>query len=548
VQSQKIQQLKGFNILMAVGLVCLLLLLCAAAFVPKASHLFGARAATAVPLWAMLLAMVSVAALGTVVLFLQRRCKQLEAEKGEDNHAALHDAMTGAANRRQFEQVLDQLTADNTPEHALLMIDLDRFKPVNDLYGHAAGDALLQGISNGLEKVGTANDLVARLGGDEFAMLLKKTNKKAAANTALAALHFVTKYRLNWEGQRISVGASIGLVQIDRKGLTQMNLLTAADEALYAAKEAGRGAVFAATLNKDTSKPPIIVRVDAGTPKPVSSDKSHEPSDGRQQELLAQEMACLTSPDAKLAGSNRQGSRRRHEIAHWINAEPQTIGDAMSPGMLVRELIDDATARSDGGADFARWVLIMAIDAASRFSPSNLNRIGFVLPIPARAVVVVPNLAEELMRLNAMSSLPIRHLTFVLHNVAPVYESPALAEFHERLKASDVRLGFEIRSSTLDVLAPLRTVAYDELHLGRELTKNVQPGTSGRAAVEGLLNVAEQSGAAVVASGVSSVEDVRQLGLMGVDRFYGPVVGPGRKLDEVLHDLVEKRKAYRRSA
>jgi len=107
---------------------------------------------------------------------------------------------------------------------------------------------------------------------------------------------------------------------------------------------------------------------------------------------------------------------------------------------------------------------------------------------------------------------------------------------------SDVRLAFEIRASTLDVLAPLRTVPYEELHLGRELLKNIQPGTSGKAAVEALLTVAEQSETIVVASGVNTVEDVRQLATMGIDRFHGPVVGEGDVLLNVLQEIANRPK------
>jgi len=540
VHLPSIKLIGGSLLRAAVGLVCLLGILAVVAVVLNDGNPLSLKGGGTSVL--LTLAILTVIVLAAAVVFLQVRLSQLERARGVDNHAALHDPMTGAANRRNFELQLNQMIAEKKPAHALLMIDLDRFKPVNDLYGHAAGDALLQGISTGLARVAGANDIVARLGGDEFAMLLRQTTPKASAASALAALDFVSKYRLTWQGQRVSVGASIGIVLIDRRGLKPMDLLTAADEALYSAKEAGRGAVFAAVLAKDVSQPVTLIRIDAGTPEPVRSARSHEPLDGRRQVLLGTEMACLSSPQPSSNASSRRGSRRRHEIGFWVNAEPQTIGDAQSPGILMRELLDDASARSDGGADLARWMLIMALDAASRLTPTKISRIGIVLPIPARAVVVVPDLADELMRINALAHLPIRHLTFVLHNVAPVYDNPAIAQFHQRLKVSDVRLAFEIRASTLDVLAPLKTVPYDELHLGRELLKNVQPGTSGRAAVEAIVTVADKSGTTVVAAGVSNVDDARQLALMGVDRFYGSFAGKPDILLKILQNIANRPK------
>jgi len=87
------------------------------------------------------------------------------------------------------------------------------------------------------------------------------------------------------------------------------------------------------------------------------------------------------------------------------------------------------------------------------------------------------------------------------------------------------------------VLAPLRHTQYDEVHLGRELSRNLKPGTSGYAAVESLLTVADQSGTTVVASDVESSDEIRHLGMMGVNRFSGPFVNEPQPLSEVLIEL-----------
>ena len=502
----------------------------------------------AAPLSIVLVALLAIGALGVALIRLQRRCETLQHARDVDNHAALHDPLTGAANRRHFERRLDEMVADAEHGHVLLMIDLDRFKPVNDLYGHAAGDALLQEIATGVRRLTRPGDLVARLGGDEFALLLAGTTPPAAERTALAVLQFVTKFRLNWEGQRIGVGASIGLVAIrasegDRPAQTPSSLLAAADGALYAAKEAGRGAVFAADTPSSGNDEPVPRRLDAGTPEPVSSARSHEPGDGRRQELHGTVLACLDETEKSAAesfdGDRRRGSRRRRRVAHWLALEPLTVGSAASPGMSMRELLDDAAARADGGADLARWVLVMALESAARLTPTMVSRIGFVLPIPARAIVTVPTLADEILRYNALARRPLRHLTFVLHDIAGVYDDPALVRFHERMRQSGVRIGFEIRASTLDVLAPLRHVPYDELHLGRELVRNLRPGGSGYAALETLLTLADRSATTLVATGVDSPETLGHLGAMGVDRFAGPAVGETARLDALLQGLGE---------
>ena len=520
-----------------IGLSLLLLLLTVATFLPRFefSNLPGGEAGEA-PLLVLVFALLIIAALGLAVIYLRLQCRALEVARNADNHAALHDPMTGSANRRHFEQRLKQFVDDKSPSHSLMMIDLDRFKPVNDLYGHAAGDALLKDIATGFYRVVGPNDLVARLGGDEFALLLKDTSVLNAERTALAVLDFVKKYRLNWQGQRVSVGTSIGLIHIDQAGLTPATLMAAADEALYAAKEAGRGAVFSANFASTESDELSFQRIDASRPEAESSTKSHLPEDGRRQELYGVAMASL---QPKMPGylKNRMGSRRRHIVSQWVMVEPLTIGDGITPGVKMRELLEDAAAHGDGGADLARWILLMALESASRLSPTALGCIGFVLPIPARAVAAVPDLAADLMRINALAHNPIRHLTFVLHNLATMYDSPSIEKFHHGLHSRGARLGFEIRASTLDVMAPLRHAPYDELHLGRELSKNFRSGTSAYAAVEALLTFAEQNNTTVVASNVDTEEELRHLAMIGVSRFSGPVINEPKPLHDVLQSL-----------
>lgn len=483
-----------------------------------------------------LVSLLMVAVFGGVLLTMKTRLRDIEVERGVDSHAALHDSLTSAANRRHFETRLGQLLEDGNLSHTLLMIDLDRFKPINDLYGHAAGDALLREITLGLKRLVHHTDLVARLGGDEFAILLPDTSTTKAEQTALAVLRFVTKFRLTWEGERLSVGASIGLVNIDQTGLTSATLLAASDEALYAAKEAGRGAIFAADVHVESGDATTFRRIDSEVTEAFASKRSHEPEDGRKQQACAMLMTNL-EPDNAVDRRRAHGARRRHEVKHWISIEPQTIGDRIIPGMLMRELVSDAITKKDGGADFVRWVMAMALDAASRLTPASVGRVNFVLPVPARAFVVVPGLAEELLRSNALALVPIRHITFILHGVEKVYDSPILKEVHQRFNDSDFHLGYEIRADNLEVLAPLRYIPFTEVHLGRELIRKLRPGSSDNATLDALLAVMDSTGTTLVAACVDTQEEVDLLTSKGIKRFSGPVTGSLRPLHDVLAGL-----------
>jgi len=159
---------------------------------------------------------------------------------------AHHDALTGLPNRTLF---FDRLTHDVAQAKryghpmALLYIDLDRFKPINDTLGHDAGDALLKEVANRLVESVRRSDTVARVGGDEFALLLPGCPPERAMVVAERIRALVEAYRLHWEGVAHGVGASIGMVHDDGSFETSDAVIAAADAACYAAKRSGRNRV-----------------------------------------------------------------------------------------------------------------------------------------------------------------------------------------------------------------------------------------------------------------------------------------------------------------
>lgn len=155
-----------------------------------------------------------------------------------------HDALTGLANRPAFDTLLVDTTAlAATTPFCALFIDLDHFKQVNDTGGHAAGDAVLRDIAKALVSQVRKSDTVARLGGDEFAIVLSECPLDHARTIAEKIRVAVVDYRLEWEGNTFSVGASIGLVRVDAGFETAKDVLAAADSACYAAKHRGRNCV-----------------------------------------------------------------------------------------------------------------------------------------------------------------------------------------------------------------------------------------------------------------------------------------------------------------
>jgi diguanylate cyclase (GGDEF)-like protein len=158
-------------------------------------------------------------------------------------HLAFHDPLTGLANRTKFNQKGEELLSQRTNDAALLMIDLDRFKSVNDSFGHAAGDRLLKLAASRMSAHVRADDLLARIGGDEFAILLAaQDNSREAAISLAARLIEVLAHPFELEGRQALVGASIGIALRTDKADSIEALLHQADLALYEVKASGRNA------------------------------------------------------------------------------------------------------------------------------------------------------------------------------------------------------------------------------------------------------------------------------------------------------------------
>jgi diguanylate cyclase (GGDEF)-like protein len=183
--------------------------------------------------------------LGAVLVF--QDITHARALQKELAHSAMHDGLTGLPNRVAFDRALT-VAADQARhelrEHALCFIDLDRFKPVNDTAGHAAGDALLQQIGHAIRRACRSQDFVARIGGDEFALLLADCSLLGARKAAQQVIDSIRGVRFTWQGKTYDIGASVGIAAITARSPHLTELVNQADTACYAAKAGGRNRVM----------------------------------------------------------------------------------------------------------------------------------------------------------------------------------------------------------------------------------------------------------------------------------------------------------------
>ena len=184
--------------------------------------------------------------LGTVLIFHDvTESKRLMRRLG---YEASHDALTGLVNRREFEirlgRALERACSTSGGNAALLYLDLDQFKIVNDTCGHSAGDELLKLLANSYAEHVRERDTLARIGGDEFALIVEHSDVSEALAVAQKILDATRNFRYVCKGRMFQLGVSIGLTQIDRTSVSVEEAMRSADHACYIAKERGRNRIY----------------------------------------------------------------------------------------------------------------------------------------------------------------------------------------------------------------------------------------------------------------------------------------------------------------
>jgi len=178
-------------------------------------------------------------------LALEEEIRQRKSAEEQLKHTATHDSLTGLPNRSVFVDLLNHAIACRkrrpNQQFAILFLDLDRFKMVNDSLGHHAGDLLLQMVASELNNIVRGKDTVARLGGDEFVILIEDLDSKEEAYDVAKRITDFLKKPFVIEGQTVFIGTSIGLLFSDERYESADNMLRDADTAMYHAKDSGKG-------------------------------------------------------------------------------------------------------------------------------------------------------------------------------------------------------------------------------------------------------------------------------------------------------------------
>jgi len=269
------------------------------------------------------------------------------------SYEASHDALTGLVNRREFELRLQralELTHATGATHAVLYMDLDRFKTINDSCGHVAGDELLRQLGQQLSQRVRALDVVARLGGDEFAVLLHNCGPNDAMQVANGLLQSVSQFQFVWGTRTFNLGISIGLVAVHAQMRRLAQVMSAADAACYAAKDNGRHRV-------------VMFEEDAAA---ISRRDSEVEWVGRAKRALTDNKLFLEAqPIVPLQVDGR-------ELPHYevLVRMRDDSGRTVPPGAFL-----PAVERSNLSVRYDRWIIMHALQWLAR-NPAALGRMS----------------------------------------------------------------------------------------------------------------------------------------------------------------------------
>ncbi|MDB1088381.1 diguanylate cyclase [Streptomyces sp. ACA25] len=425
-------------------------------------------------------------------------------------HNASHDPLTDLPNRALFtERVrLAIKGCRGGAEAAVFYIDLDGFKAINDTVGHQAGDDLLVHAARRLTDSVRAGDTTARLGGDEFAALImgdpgdpgsrgrsRESRILEIAERVRAALS--EPYRV--EGTEIRVAASIGIAFAE-SGSTPGSLLRNADQAMYRAKQAGKG------------------RVELFSPRQPTAAGRSRAAGGLRGALRPGEFTLLHQPVLDLAAGRVTAVSAR---VRWVSGGPLRSASVEYRGQGHREPAGLVPAQATGrGAVGSHWLLEEAVAQAGRW-----HREGRAVPVGVRVPAV--RLADRSLAAGGVEDLLARHglgpqsLTLQLSDAESALASEELRRRVTDLSRLGVGIALDGFGSSSAAATALHRLPADEIQLARELTDGLPDSPRLSTVTAALLRMAEDLGVVSVADGVDRPEQAQALRTLGCTRGQG---------------------------
>jgi diguanylate cyclase (GGDEF)-like protein len=450
-----------------------------------------------------------IARLGGVVSDLRSTLRQRQRLERELEHRALHDPLTGLANRVLFSDRLGRALAQRDERVAALFLDLDDFKTINDTHGHQAGDELLGAVAEVLRRNVRPEDTVARLGGDEFAILVERGASEGTARVLADRLLTALRRPVRVAGRDRAISASIG-ISLGTSGVADAEtLMREADIAMYVAKGEGKGgsSIF------DPRTHASVVR-SIGLREDLERAIRH-----RQFELQYQPMVDTGS--GELAAVEAL-VRWRHPVRGLLGPN-EFIGVAESTGSIIalgQWIFEEACRQA------AAWSRAGSPLADGRFMSINLSTIQ----------LTHPGFVEFVFDTVERAGLPPgKVLVEVTESANP--DADAVVETLRQLHAHGIRLAIDDFGTGYASMGRLLRTPFEMIKIDQSLVSLVATDPRAESVVTGITDLARRLGAVCIAEGVEDAEQLvrlRQMGCQLAQGFHFSSALPPAELEALL--------------
>lgn len=427
---------------------------------------------------------------------------------------ASHDAMTGLFNRAEFEKRLSQAmesAKQSSLQHALLYLDLDQFKIVNDTCGHVAGDELLRHLTGLLLEQVRDNDTLARLGGDEFGVLLENCPLDQALRIADAFRESIQDFRFAWHGKTFNTGVSIGVVPIDGESGSFTQVLSAADAACYAAKDKGRNRVHVF--------------------QPDNLDLAKRLGEMQWVQRISnafEENRFLLYAQVIMPLDEQANKPRYQEILIRLRDE---TGEILPPGAFL-----PAAERYNLMPTLDRWVLRTLFAWLGEHRDRLDGREIYCVNIAGSSLSDEHFLDFVIDQLAGLP-LPPARICFEITESAVIHNLTQATRFITVLKNMGCHFALDDFGAGLSSFTYLKNLAVDHLKIDGSFVRGMDTDNLDAAMVESINNIGHVMNLVTVAEYAESEAIIEKLRQLGVDYVQGYAISPPIPLDEHLGRL-----------
>ncbi len=452
---------------------------------------------------------------GMIVVF--HDVSQIRAMAQQLLWQASHDALTGLVNRREFERRLADLidtARSQRREHALLFMDLDNFKAVNDTCGHGAGDELLRQLTAIMLTRMRGSDTLARLGGDEFGALLESCPLEQAVRIANAMRETVREFRFVWEGKTFSVGVSIGLVPIGAESGDINQVLAAADACCYEAKKLGRD------------------RVQVHRPEEPGYGRRHEEMQLVSQINQAFELGRFRLYRQRIAplGGAPRGEPHYEVLIRMMDRDGNPVP---ATGFM------PAAERYNLLTSIERWVVSSLVEFLHRQwtsgaiprDPGASGERGFYSVNISGASINDKSFPEFLRNLLTRYQLPAGLLCFEITETTAISNLSKAAELMHELKGMGCRFALDDFGTGMSSFAYLKYLPVDFLKIAGVFVKDMPSDPMDYAIVDSINRIGHILGMRTVAESVEDAAILARITELGLDYAQGYFVAEPEALE-----------------